>query len=110
LSTRITSFLEIKEFPVMPLQKPHDENAPLKNKHKPSKPSKILFAAVMLLVILILQRILMMPLPVVAAHSQMDSIGQRATLPPEWTATSTAVPALVQTQIPLPTITLGGIT
>lgn len=92
----------------MSSQKPYDESTSLKDKRKPYKQSKILFVAVMLLTLLMLQRIFIMPLPAYAANSQVELVRQRATLPPEWTATFTAAPATAVVQTPIPTLTLGG--
>ncbi len=92
----------------MSSQRPDNENASLKNKRKPHPQSKILFIAVMLLTLLVLQRIFIMPLPALASNLQVDVMRQRATLPPEWTATFTAAPATAVAQTPLPTLTLGG--
>jgi tetratricopeptide (TPR) repeat protein len=92
----------------MSLQKQDSESASLKRKPKLYTQRKLLFLTVMLLVLLILQRALTTPTPALAANFQAEIVRQRATLPPEWTATFTLSPATGTVQTPLPTLTLGG--
>jgi len=76
-------------------------------KQKTITRSKGVIAGIVLLTVLILQSAFSMPNITFAAGSSRLA-KQRATLPPEWTATFTASPP-AQTAVPLPTITLGGI-
>jgi tetratricopeptide (TPR) repeat protein len=88
-------------------QKQAYEDVHIKFKRKAVTQFKAAIAGIGLLTLLILLGIFSMPGSTFAAGNA-GQVNQRATLPPEWTATFTALPATAVVQTPQSTITLGG--
>ncbi|MEP6985952.1 MAG: tetratricopeptide repeat protein [Chloroflexota bacterium] len=87
-------------------QKRSYEDIDVKLKRKTTTQLKGVIAGIGLLTVLMLLSTFSMPRSTLAAGN-VRQVNQRATLPPEWTATFTVSPP-AQTEVPLPTITLGG--
>jgi len=95
----------------MPLRKQNNkESLGLVSSHLKSKliqRSKEIVGGFILLLLIVLQSAASLPNARVVANDN-SAVNQRATLPPEWTATFTSLPATVMVRTPLPTLTLGG--